>query len=74
MKANEKNFIKRLQRQKEDALNFVVTPHITLRTHNASNHGGVEFVDGKEKKIEVPKTSRPSEEFVMEDIVIELKN
>ncbi|CAM4241312.1 RNA polymerase factor sigma-70 [Bacillus manliponensis] len=30
MKANEKNFIKRLQRQKEDALNFVVDTYLPL--------------------------------------------
>lgn len=61
------------QKLNPNATKLIVTPHITLRTHNASNHGGVEFVDGKEKEIKVPKTSRPNEEFVMEDIVIELE-
>ena len=30
MKSNEKNFIKRLQRQKEDALEFVVDTYLPL--------------------------------------------
>ncbi|CAM4241283.1 ECF-type sigma factor negative effector [Bacillus manliponensis] len=67
------NWSDTFQKLNPNAKKLIVTPHITLRTHNASNHGGVEFVDGKEKKIKVPKTSRPSEEFVMGDIVIELE-
>ena len=34
---------------------LIVTPRVHLRVHTPENHGGVEYVNGKEKEIEVPK-------------------
>ncbi len=44
-----------------------------LRVHTPENHGGVEYVNGKEKKIEVPKKEEKSKDIVLDDIVIDLK-
>ncbi|MCZ6925552.1 MAG: sigma-70 family RNA polymerase sigma factor, partial [Rickettsia endosymbiont of Ixodes persulcatus] len=43
------------QKLNENATKLIVTPHVNLRVHTPENHGGVEYVNGKEKKIEVPK-------------------
>ncbi|MEC2560253.1 DUF4179 domain-containing protein, partial [Bacillus cereus] len=50
-----------------------VTPRVHLRVHTPENHGGVEYVNGKEKKIEVPKKEAKSKDIVLDDIVIDLK-
>ncbi len=58
-----------------NATKLIITPHVLLRIHDASNFGGVEITaDGKEKELPIPtKTGVGKEEFVMEDIVIELE-
>ena len=45
------------QKLNKNATKLIVTPHVNLRVHTPENHGGVEYVNGKEKKIEVPKRS-----------------
>ncbi|WP_410982057.1 DUF4179 domain-containing protein [Bacillus cereus] len=61
------------QKLNENATKLIVTPHVNLRVHTPENHGGVEYVDGKEKKIEVPKKEAKSKDIVLDDIVIDLK-
>lgn len=57
------------------ATNLIVTPHITLRNYNSDNHGGVEITKNGEKEIVTPtRSGGKNEEFVLEDIIIELKN
>lgn len=61
------------QKLNENATKLIVTPRVQLRVHTPENHGGVEYVNGKEKKIEVPKKEAKSKEIVLDDIVIDLK-
>ncbi|TPV46602.1 DUF4179 domain-containing protein [Bacillus dicomae] len=61
------------QKLDENATKLIVTPHVNLRVHTPENHGGVEYVNGKEKKIEVPKKEAKSKDIVLDDIVIDLK-
>ncbi|MCG7336754.1 DUF4179 domain-containing protein [Sporosarcina sp. ACRSM] len=58
-----------------NATKLIITPHITFRIHDASNFSSVEITeDGKERVLPIPpKTGVGKEEFVMEDIVIELE-
>ncbi|MBY0595326.1 DUF4179 domain-containing protein [Bacillus bingmayongensis] len=61
------------QKLNENATKLIITPHVNLRVHTPENFGGVEFVDGKEKKIEVPKKEAKKKDIVLDDIVIDLK-
>jgi hypothetical protein len=61
------------QKLNENATKLIVTPRVHLRVHTPENHGGVEYVNGKEKKIEVPKKEAKSKDIVLDDIVIDLK-
>ncbi len=61
------------QKLNENATKLIVTPRVHLRVHTPENHGGVEYVNGKEKKIEVPKKEAESKDIVLDDIVIDLK-
>ncbi|PEC15805.1 anti-sigma factor [Bacillus thuringiensis] len=61
------------QKLNKNATKLIVTPHVNLRVHTPENHGGVEYVNGKEKKIEVPKKEAKSKDIVLDDIVIDLK-
>ncbi|WP_318618306.1 DUF4179 domain-containing protein [Sporosarcina sp. YIM B06819] len=58
-----------------NATKLIVTPHVTFRIHDETNSGGVEITaDGKEKEISIPvKSGVGREEFIMDDIVIELE-
>lgn len=58
-----------------NATKLIVIPHITLRDYNSDNYGSVEISkDGEEREITLPeKSGKGKEEFVLEDIVIELK-
>lgn len=59
----------------QKATRLIVTPHITLRNFSADNSGGVEITENDEKEISAPtKSGVENEEFVLEDIIIELKN
>lgn len=62
-----------LPKLNENATKLIVTPSVHLRVHTPENHGGVEYVNGKEKKIEVPKKEAKSKDIVLDDIVIDLK-
>lgn len=61
------------QKLNENATKLIVTPHVHLRVHTPENHGGVEYVNGKEKKIEVPNKEAKKKDIVLDDIVIDLK-
>ncbi|QBP91968.1 DUF4179 domain-containing protein [Bacillus mycoides] len=61
------------QKLNENATKLIVTPRVHLRVHTPENHGGVEYVNGKEKEIEVPKKEAKSKDIVLDDIVIDLK-
>lgn len=59
----------------ENATKLILSPHITLRDYNSDNYSSVEVSkDGDEREIRLPeKSGKGKEEFVLEDIVIELK-
>lgn len=57
----------------ENATKLIVTPRVHLRVHTPENHGGVEYVNGKEKKIEVPNKEAKKKDIVLDNIVIDLK-
>ncbi|WP_107927121.1 DUF4179 domain-containing protein [Lysinibacillus parviboronicapiens] len=59
----------------ENATKLIVSPHITLRDYSSDNYSSVEVSkDGVERVITLPeKSGKGKEEFVLEDIVIELK-
>ncbi|MEI3890683.1 MULTISPECIES: DUF4179 domain-containing protein [Bacillus] len=61
------------QKLNENATKLIVTPHVNLRVHTPENHGGVEYVNGKEKKIEVPNKEAKKKDIILDDIVIDLK-
>ncbi|MDA2153792.1 DUF4179 domain-containing protein [Bacillus cereus group sp. Bc253] len=61
------------QKLNKNATKLIVTPRVHLRVHTSENHGGVEYVNGIEKKIEVPKKEAKSKDIVLDDIVIDLK-
>lgn len=59
----------------ENATKLIVSPHITLRDYSSDDYSSVEVSkDGVERVITLPeKSGKGKEEFVLEDIVIELK-
>ena len=61
------------QKLNEHATKLIVTPHVHLRVHTPENFGGVEFIDGIEKKIEVPNKEAKKKGIILDDIVIDLK-
>ncbi|MHA4116709.1 DUF5643 domain-containing protein, partial [Bacillus cereus] len=61
------------QKLNENATKLIVTPRVHLRVHTPENHGGVEYVNGKEKKIEVPNKEAKKKDIVLDNIVIDLK-
>ncbi|ADK04415.1 TPA: DUF4179 domain-containing protein [Bacillus anthracis] len=61
------------QKLNKNATKLIVTPRVHLRVHTPENHGGVEYVNGKEKKIEVPNKEAKKKDIVLDDIVIDLK-
>ncbi len=68
------NWSKTFEKLDPNATKLIVTPHVSFRIHNASNSGGVEITKDGEKKIPIPaKSGVGQEEFIMEDIVIELE-
>ena len=66
---------KTFEKLDSNATKLIVTPHITLRDYNSNNYGSVEISkDGEESEITLPeKSGKGKEEFVLEDILIELK-
>lgn len=39
------------QKLNENATKLIVTPRVHLRVHTPENHGGVEYVNGKRRKL-----------------------
>ncbi|WP_075980140.1 DUF4179 domain-containing protein [Bacillus massilinigeriensis] len=66
---------KTFEKVDQNATKLIMTPHITLRDYNSDNYGSVEISkDGEKREITLPeKSGKGKEEFVLEDIVIELK-
>ena len=57
-----------------NATALIVTPHVTFRSLDSTNSGGVEFTKDGPKEIPIPSKSRTGkEDFVLEDIIIELE-
>ncbi|RXJ04582.1 DUF4179 domain-containing protein [Anaerobacillus alkaliphilus] len=57
----------------EDATKLIITPHVTFRSYNEENHGGVEFTDKGPIKLPIlTKQGQGTEKFDLDEIVIEL--
>ncbi|HHW35731.1 MAG TPA: DUF4179 domain-containing protein [Bacillales bacterium] len=56
-----------------NATKLIITPHITLWEHTSENFGSVEITKDGPMEMPIPKKSgKGKEEFVLEDIIIEL--
>ena len=65
---------KSFEKLDQNATKLIITPHITLREYTSDNFGSVEITKDGPKEISIPKKSgKGKEEFVLEDIIIELK-
>ncbi|KAA9029132.1 DUF4179 domain-containing protein [Niallia endozanthoxylica] len=66
---------KTFEKLDEKATKLIITPYITLREYTSENFGSVEITDnGEHREIPIPtKPGKGREEFVLEDIVIELE-
>ncbi|MFZ0443225.1 MAG: DUF4179 domain-containing protein [Bacillus sp. (in: firmicutes)] len=64
---------KTFEKLDEKATKLIITPHITLREYTSENFGSVEITKNGEREIPIPfKPGKGKEEFVLEDIIIEL--
>ncbi|MCM3409662.1 DUF4179 domain-containing protein [Metabacillus litoralis] len=65
---------KTFEKLDEKASKLIITPHITLREYTSENFGAVEITEsGEHREIPIPKKpGKGKEEFVLDDIVIEL--
>ena len=65
---------KTFEKLDEKATKLIITPHITLREYTSENFGSVEMTKDGEREIPIPKKpGKGKEEFVLEDIIIELE-
>jgi hypothetical protein len=72
----KKELKKSLNEKKKDekATKLIITPHITLREYTSENFGSVEITENGEREIPIPfKPGKGKEEFVLDDIIIELE-
>lgn len=66
---------KTFEKLDENATKLIVKPHVSFYEHTSENFGGVEISeDEEEKELEIPsKPGKGREEFIMDDIIIDLK-
>ena len=65
---------KTFEKLDENATKLIITPHITLREYTSENFGSVEITENGEREIPIPfKPGKGKEEFVLEDIIVELE-
>ncbi|MCM3651039.1 DUF4179 domain-containing protein [Metabacillus litoralis] len=65
---------KTFEKLDEKATKLIITPNITLREYTSDNFGSVEITENGHKAIPIPKKpGKGKEEFVLEDIIIELE-
>ena len=65
---------KTFEKLDEKATKLIITPHITLREYTSENFGSVEITENGEREIPIPfKPGKGKEEFLLEDIIIELE-
>jgi hypothetical protein len=65
---------KTFEKLDQNATKLIITPHLALYEYTSDNHGSVEMTKDGSKEIPVPKKSgKGKEEFILEDIIIELK-
>lgn len=72
---NKMSWSKTFKKLDPDATKLIITPTVRLVEYTSENHGGVEIsADGKTKAIVTPtKEGKGSEEFQMDDIIVDLK-
>ncbi|MCG7343753.1 DUF4179 domain-containing protein [Sporosarcina sp. ACRSL] len=71
---NHIHWSKTFKKLDPDATKLIITPTVRLVEYTPENHGGVEITaDGETKAISIPtKEGKGTEEFQMDDIVVEL--
>jgi len=68
------NWSKTFEKLDPNATKLIVTPHVTFRSHDSTTSGGVEITKNGVKEISTPsKPGVERDEFIMDDIVIELE-
>ncbi|WP_102275084.1 DUF4179 domain-containing protein [Cytobacillus massiliigabonensis] len=66
---------KTIEKLDENASKLFITPYISLREHTPKNFGSVEISKDGTKEIPIPeKPGKGKEEFVLEDIVIDIND
>jgi hypothetical protein len=65
---------KTFEKLDEKATKLFITPNVTLRDYNSDNYSSVQITKGGKKEMTLPlKPGKGKEEFILENIVIELK-
>jgi hypothetical protein len=65
---------KTFEKLDQNATKLIITPHLALYEYTSDNHGSVEITKDGQKENPIPKKSgKGKEEFILEDIIIELK-
>ena len=65
---------KTFEKLDQNATKLIITPHITLYEYTSDNYGSVEMTKDGAREIPIPeKPGKGKEEFVLEDIIIELE-
>lgn len=66
---------KTFEKLNQNATKLIITPHITLREYTSDNFGSVEITKDGPREIPIPKKyGKGKEEFVLKDIIIDLKD
>ena len=72
--SNKMSWSKTFEKLDPKAKKLIITPHVSLQNYNSDNYASATELENGEMKISVPTSSDTSkQDFVLEDIVIELK-
>jgi hypothetical protein len=65
---------KTFEKLDQNATKLIITPHLSLYEYTSENHGSVEMTRDGSDEIQIPKKSgKGKEEYILEDIFIELR-
>jgi hypothetical protein len=68
------NWSATFEKLEQNATKLILTPRVTLRSYNSDNHGEGELTENGVKEISIPeKSGIGTKDYILEDIIIELK-